>query len=231
MSTRSTCSGESAKRLTADTLIGIDRTDSPSALVRGLRHAAGLSQRDLARRRPPLLGHEPAPGGGVRTAGANHRRRDPGSARRRARRASPRPHPPGAPAGPAPLHPPASPRAGADVTELDPEKLLRTLVAHEVEFCVIGAGAAWLQGTPSVTLDLDVMPRRELDTADRLAAALRALCARRRGDEAAVDLEGADFLGWQSQSFDPDAGPVDVVPRAAESAGCAEGGTGEPATG
>jgi hypothetical protein len=100
------------------------------------------------------------------------------------------------------------------VTELDPERLLRTLTEHGVEFCVIGAVAAWLQGNPSVTLDLDVMPRRELDNADRLAAALKALSARRRGDEAAVDLEGADFLGWQSQSFDTDAGPVDVVPRA-----------------
>src|ERR1044072_6489558 len=50
MSTRARCSGDSAKRSTADTLIGIDRTASPSALVRGLRHAAGLSQRDLARR-------------------------------------------------------------------------------------------------------------------------------------------------------------------------------------
>jgi len=40
------------------------------------------------------------------------------------------------------------------MTELDPEKLLRTLVDHGVEFCVIGAVAAWLQGNPSVTLDL-----------------------------------------------------------------------------
>jgi hypothetical protein len=55
------------------------------------------------------------------------------------------------------------------MTELDPERLLRTLVEHEVEFCVIGAVAAWLQGNPSVTLDLDVMPRRDLDNAERLA--------------------------------------------------------------
>ena len=59
------------------------------------------------------------------------------------------------------------------MTELDPERLLRTLVEHEVEFCVIGAVAAWLQGSPAVTLDVDVMPRRDLDNAERLAAALR----------------------------------------------------------
>jgi hypothetical protein len=101
------------------------------------------------------------------------------------------------------------------VTELDPQRLLRALVDHEVEFCVIGAVAAWLQGNPSVTLGLDVMPRRNLDNAERLAAALNALAARTRGSDMAVDLEGADFLGWKAQSFDTDAGPLDVVPHAA----------------
>ena len=101
------------------------------------------------------------------------------------------------------------------MTELDPERLLRTLIDHKVEFCVIGAVAAWLQGNPSVTLDLDVMPRRELDNAGRLAAALNALAARPRGGDNATELEGADFLGWKAQSFDTDAGPLDVVPTAA----------------
>ncbi len=99
--------------------------------------------------------------------------------------------------------------------EFDPEKLLRTLVDHEVEFCVIGAVAAWLQGNPSVTLDLDVMPRRELGNAEHLAAALNTLGARSRGEGQKMELEGADFLGWQAQSFDTDAGPLDVVPHAA----------------
>lgn len=101
------------------------------------------------------------------------------------------------------------------MTELDPERLLRTLVDHEVEFCVIGAVAAWLQGSPAVTLDLDVMPRRDLDNAERLAAALNRLGARHVDDEAPVELEGADFLGWRTQRFDTDAGPLDVVPTAA----------------
>jgi hypothetical protein len=100
------------------------------------------------------------------------------------------------------------------MTELDPERLLRTLVDHEVEFCVIGAVAAWLQGNPSVTLDLDVMPRRQLDNADRLAAALNELGARVPGAEIPSGLEGTDFLGWQSQRFETEAGPLDVVPLA-----------------
>ncbi len=100
------------------------------------------------------------------------------------------------------------------MTELDPERLLRSLVDHGVEFCVIGAVAAWLQGNPTVTLDLDVMPRRELDNAERLAAALNALGARSQGDDTGGELEGADFLGWQSQRFETEAGPLDVVPHA-----------------
>lgn len=113
------------------------------------------------------------------------------------------------------------------MTELDPERLLRTLVDHGVEFCVIGAVAAWLQGNPSVTLDLDVMPRRDLDNAERLAAALNTLKARPRDSKAAVELEGADFLGWKAESFDTDAGPLDVVPRAAAIGGFEEVATVE----
>jgi hypothetical protein len=101
------------------------------------------------------------------------------------------------------------------VTEFDPERLLRTLVEHGVEFYVIGAVAAWLQGSPVATLDLDVMPRRDLDNADRLAAALNSLEARSMGDERPVEMEGADFLGWQAQRFETTAGPLDVVPNAA----------------
>lgn len=101
------------------------------------------------------------------------------------------------------------------MSELDPEKLLRTLVDHGVEFCLIGAGAAWLQGSPAVTLDLDVMPRRDLDNADRLAAALNSLNARYGGSDKAVEIDGAEFLGWKAQRFETDAGPLGVVPNAA----------------
>jgi hypothetical protein len=100
------------------------------------------------------------------------------------------------------------------VNELDPERLLRSLVEHEVEFCVIGAVAAWLQGSPTATVDLDVMPRRDLDNAERLAAALNDLKARNPGSGSPAELEGADFLGWRSQRFETEAGPIDVVPQA-----------------
>ncbi|HEY0390459.1 MAG TPA: hypothetical protein VGC63_01985 [Solirubrobacterales bacterium] len=108
------------------------------------------------------------------------------------------------------------------MTDLDPERLLSTLLEHEVEFCVIGAVAAWLQGSPAVTLDLDVMPRRDLENAERLAAALNSLAAHPPDSEAAVELGGADFLGWQTQRFETNAGPLDVVPNAAAIGGFEE---------
>jgi hypothetical protein len=118
------------------------------------------------------------------------------------------------------------------MSELDPERLLRSLVDHGVEFCVIGAVAAWLQGNPTVTLDLDVMPRRDIDNADRLAAALNSLGAHAAGsDDTKVELEGADFLGWQTQRFDTEAGPLDVVPLAAAIGGFEDVATIELALG
>lgn len=113
------------------------------------------------------------------------------------------------------------------MSELDPERLLRSLVDHGVEFCVIGAVAAWLQGNPSVTLDLDVMPRRDLGNADRLAAALNALGARKPDGDGPLELEGADFLGWQAQRFETEAGPLDVVPLAAAIGGYEDAATVE----
>ncbi len=107
------------------------------------------------------------------------------------------------------------------MSELDPERLLRSLVGHSVEFCVIGAAAAWLQGSPTVTLDVDVMPRRDLDNADRLAAALNELGVRSSAGKP-LELEGADFLGWHSQRFETEAGPLDIVPQAAAIGGFEE---------
>jgi hypothetical protein len=117
------------------------------------------------------------------------------------------------------------------LSNLDPERLLRVLVENGVEFCVIGALAAWLQGSPAVTLDLDVMPRRDLDNADRLAAALNALSARDKDGGAALELEGGDFVGWQAQRFETGAGPLDIIPNAAGIGGFEDVATVELALG
>jgi hypothetical protein len=61
---------------------------------------------------------------------------------------------------------------------LDPELLFRTLARHRVEFVLIGAMAARLQGFPRLTADADITPSRRADNLERLAAALRDLDAK-----------------------------------------------------
>ena len=61
---------------------------------------------------------------------------------------------------------------------LDPERLFTTLARHRVDYVLIGALAARLQGFPRMTADADITPSRESDNLRRLAAALRDLKAR-----------------------------------------------------
>jgi hypothetical protein len=66
----------------------------------------------------------------------------------------------------------------ADVTPLDPERLIRVLAKHHVRHILIGALAARLQGFPRLTADADITPDRSPENLDHLAAALRELEAR-----------------------------------------------------
>jgi hypothetical protein len=64
--------------------------------------------------------------------------------------------------------------------EFQPEKILDALERHGVEFVVIGGLAAALQGSPFVTTDIDVAPRRARKNLERLSTALKELEARIR---------------------------------------------------
>lgn len=66
----------------------------------------------------------------------------------------------------------------SDISPFDPEKLIRVLADHDVQFVLIGALAARLQGFPRVTADADITPSRATDNLERLASALRELKAR-----------------------------------------------------
>jgi hypothetical protein len=66
----------------------------------------------------------------------------------------------------------------ANPTPLDPERLIKVLAKHRVDFVLIGALAARLQGFPRLTADADITPARTRDNLSRLAAALRELDAR-----------------------------------------------------
>ena len=64
------------------------------------------------------------------------------------------------------------------VAPFDPELLFKTLARHQVEFVLIGALAAKLQGFPRFTRDADITPARDATNLLHLAAALRELDAR-----------------------------------------------------
>ena len=66
----------------------------------------------------------------------------------------------------------------SNVAPLDPKRIFSTLAKHGVQFVLIGALAARLQGFPRATYDADITPAKDVDNLERLAAALRDLEAR-----------------------------------------------------
>ncbi len=94
----------------------------------------------------------------------------------------------------------------------DPARVLRTLAEHEVRYVLVGAAAAWLQGNPTVTHDLDITPERTVENAERLAAALNALEVRGAGGHPHT-VDERELLGWRNATFLTGAGRVDVVPE------------------
>jgi hypothetical protein len=101
--------------------------------------------------------------------------------------------------------------------ELDAGEILRTLLAHDVEFVVIGGLAVSAHGYPRATKDVDIVPAPTHENRRRLYEALVALEARPlevgdfRADEMPVPfaLEGLDAGGnWALQTR---AGRIDVM--------------------
>lgn len=103
---------------------------------------------------------------------------------------------------------------------LDLVAILRALEAGEVEFVVVGALAASLQGAPLVTFDLDVVHRRTAENVARLITALAGLDARYR-DPAGRRLvpDAGALAGVGHHLLLTKAGPLDVL-------GAIEGGRG-----
>ena len=86
----------------------------------------------------------------------------------------------------------------------DPAAMLAALHDAKVRFVLIGGMAAVLHGDVGVTVDIDIAPANDADNLDCLAAALRALDARIRTDDAPQGLPfdcSAGFL----RNLGPDA--------------------------
>jgi hypothetical protein len=66
----------------------------------------------------------------------------------------------------------------AETVSLDPEKIVKTLHRFDVNYVLIGALAARLQGFPRMTADADITPAKEVDNLKNLAEALQTLKAK-----------------------------------------------------
>lgn len=95
----------------------------------------------------------------------------------------------------------------------DPAAALQILVAHSVDFVVIGGIAARLWGSPTVTRDLDICYARTTPNLERLAAALQEIHATLRGvnEEVPFRLDARTLAAGDSFTFKSDVGDVDVL--------------------
>jgi hypothetical protein len=97
--------------------------------------------------------------------------------------------------------------------EFEPKPLLRSLIAHGVDFVVIGGLAGMARGSSYPSYDLDLAYARDRDNLERLAETLRELGATLRGAPAGLPFqldakslsEGANF------TFDTRFGPLDIL--------------------
>lgn len=94
-----------------------------------------------------------------------------------------------------------------------PIDAFRVLLAHEVDFLVIGGIAATLWGSPSVTRDLDICYSREKPNVERLAAALIEMKATLRGAPEGVPfiLDAKTLAMGDNFTFNTVFGPLDCL--------------------
>ena len=102
------------------------------------------------------------------------------------------------------------------MTELDADTLLRTLLAHEVDFVVIGGLAVVAHGYVRGTKDLDIALRPERENRRRLHAALTTLDGRQadqgdfRPEEMPVPFTPEGLEAGGNWAIDTTAGRIDV---------------------
>lgn len=65
----------------------------------------------------------------------------------------------------------------SDIAPFNPERIIKVLDKYKVEYVLIGALAARLQGFPRLTADADITPAMNMKNLERLADALKELGA------------------------------------------------------
>lgn len=96
-------------------------------------------------------------------------------------------------------------------TAADVSALLQALVAHDVEFVVVGGVSAVIHGAPVSTFDLDIVPSRSDANVARLLSALSSIDARHRDLAGRSIAPDASRLSGPGHSlFMTRSGPLDV---------------------
>jgi hypothetical protein len=117
--------------------------------------------------------------------------------------------------------------------EFRPRPILETLVAHRVDFVLIGGLAGIAHGSSFASYDVDIAYGRERENIERLAAALEELGATLRGAPPKVPFQlDADTLERGAHfTFDTPFGALDILsdPDGAPSYERLAAGAGEPA--
>ena len=93
------------------------------------------------------------------------------------------------------------------------QRTLRALSDAGVQFIVIGGVAARIQGSPTITRDLDICYARDPENLEALASVLRMLHARLRGVEGAVPfrLDARALRAGDAFTFVTDLGDLDIL--------------------
>lgn len=100
-----------------------------------------------------------------------------------------------------------------DTVKSDLRRIAEVLVAHSVEFIVIGVQAETLMGSPRVTYDTDLCYRRTTENLERLAAALNAFRPTLRGAPPGLPLilDARALALGNNYTFDTALGKLDLL--------------------
>lgn len=102
----------------------------------------------------------------------------------------------------------------AEHITFDPEAILEVIARHGVRCVVIGGTAAYLQGSPFITEDVDITPQVELDNFARLSDALTELEAKVRAhgtDPVPFNHDGRSLMDASIWNLTTKYGDLDIT--------------------
>ena len=107
------------------------------------------------------------------------------------------------------------------VADFDPERVIRLLGRHGVQYVLVGGLAAVTHGAPLVTQDIDLCYARDNENLERLASALREVRAALRDADAvwSFRLDARTLRNGDAFTLTTDVGWVDLLGTPSGTAG------------